>query len=203
MIYQTTNIIAPVERYVTAFLTENLSPNLAFHNVHHTQNVVYAVTEISKNIHLSYEETEPIIIAAWFHDCGYAFTYNNHEDSSKSIACDFLRKQNYPEKNIDTVLSCIEATRFPQNPTTVQQQVLCDADLFHFTKTNYHIYEEALREEFKTIFNKNYTDEEWMQTNCAMLLNHKYFTDYGKNILQKFKEVNIERMKCKFASSNT
>jgi len=91
-------------------------------------------------------------------------------------------------------LDCIEATRFPQNPKSPEEEVLEDADLYHFTKRDYFKYEQRLRKEFKTYLGKTFTDMEWAETNCTLLKSHCYYTMYGKNVLQKFKEVNIERL---------
>ncbi len=51
--------------------------------------------------------------------------------------------------------------------------------------------------EFKACLGKTYTDEEWEETNYALLKQHSYSTMYGKTVLQKFKQVNMERLKTK------
>jgi predicted metal-dependent HD superfamily phosphohydrolase len=94
------------------------------------------------------------------------------------------------------VLSCIDATHYPQVPHSIESQVLCDADFFHLTRPDYKKYEEGLREEFKIFLNKEYTDAEWKEINCAMLCSHQYFTEYGKNVLQKLKEINLKSLTC-------
>ncbi len=190
-------ILNAVQAYVLHYLKDNLSSKLTFHNVNHTQEVVLATKEIATHYNLSDEHLNLIQIAAWFHDCGYAKVYTGHENLSKEIAEAFLKEHEYPEKLITHVLSCIEATRYPQNPMTVEAKILCDADLYHFTKPDYHRYENALRVELELYFKHGYSETEWTRTNCEMLENHVYFTDYGKEVLQKFKAINIKRMKCK------
>lgn len=92
-------------------------------------------------------------------------------------------------------MACIGATRFPQNPKSIEEEVLTDADLYHFTKPDYPKYEQRLRKEFKIYLGRTYTDKEWAETNYTLLKSHSYYTPYGKTVLQKFKEVNIERLK--------
>ncbi len=193
-------ILKAVEVYVMSYLIDNLSSKLTFHNVNHTLEVVHAVKEIATQDDLSEEQFVMIQIAAWFHDCGYAKAYTGHEDGSKQMASDFLEANEYPEKFISMVVDCIEATRYPQKPMTKEAGILCDADLYHFTKPDYHCYEDALRRELELYFNHGYSHTEWAHTNCGMLENHVYFTAYGKNVLQKFKAINIERMRCKCSS---
>jgi len=190
-------ILNAVEIYVMAYLKDNLSSKLTFHNLNHTLEVVHAVKEIAAQDDLSEEQLVIIQIAAWFHDCGYAKAYTGQEDSSKQLANDFLKDNQYPEEFITRVLKCIEATRYPQKPMIKEARILCDADLYHFTKPDYHCYEDALRRELELYFNHGFTKTEWAHTNCGILENHVYFTDYGKNVLQKFKTINVGRMKCK------
>ncbi len=100
------------------------SPNdICFHNVKHTQEVVQATIEIAEQCHFTQKQLEIVMLAAWFHDCGYTITFTNHEDSSKTITADFLNRHNYPKEDIEQVLACIEATRFPQNPTSPEEEV--------------------------------------------------------------------------------
>lgn len=185
------NLIAKVEVYVSSLLKNKLSPDLLFHNVRHTYEVVAAVQEISRQSGFPEAQTNLLIIAAWFHDCGYTVVYRGHEDESKKIAQAFLHDHFCDAASITTVLDCIEATKFPQRPRNGMEQVICDADLYHFTKAGYPAYEKALREEFKTYLALSYTDEVWEQQNYFLLEQHQYFTKYGKEILQKFKDVNL------------
>lgn len=190
-------IIDQVSVYVSASLKERLSPRLLFHNSNHTYEVVAAAGEIGANSNLTELQLAIVTIAAWFHDCGYTVKYKDHEDESKRIANDFLKGQSYPDDFIRSVLACIEATRYPQQPRSIEEMVICDADLYHFTKPDYPHYEEALRLEWNDCLYLNYSRQEWEEVNCSVLLEHTYFTEYGKNVLQKFKDVNLERLKCK------
>jgi len=189
------DVIELVRAFALELLSGKLPEDICFHNVAHTQEVVKAAIEIAGECNFTPKQLEIVTLAAWFHDCGYTTTYINHEDISKTIAADFLKRCNYPKENIDRVLSCIEATRFPQNAKSIEEEVLADADLYHFTKPNYLGYEQRLRAEFIIYLGKTYTDMEWAEINYTLLKRHEYYTAYGKNILQRFKEVNIERLK--------
>lgn len=189
------NIIELARNYVVQLLSNKLPDGVCYHNVKHTKDVVRAAIEIAEQCYFTQKQLEIVTLAAWFHDCGHITTCINHEDHSKAIATDFLSRHKYPKDDIHKVLACIEATRMPQNPKTPEEQVVADADLYHFTKPDYPKYEQELRKEVKYYLNKTYSDIEWAEKNYAMLTNHSYFTPYGKGVLQKFKEVNIERIK--------
>lgn len=189
------NIIELASDFVMQLLSAKLPNGIFFHNVAHTQEVVKAAIEISRNCHFTPKQLEMITLAAWLHDTGYISTYVNHEDYSKNIANDFLKSHDYPQNDLKEVLACIEATRFPQNPKSPEQEVLADADLYHFTLPDYPQYEQRLRKEFKTFLGKIFNNREWAEINYQLLKHHSYYTAYGKNVLQKFKEVNVERLK--------
>ncbi|MBB4805400.1 putative metal-dependent HD superfamily phosphohydrolase [Chryseobacterium defluvii] len=186
------NLIEQVKEYAIAFLTHHLPDNLHFHTVSHTIEAVEAAIEIGRQSNLTEEEMLTVETAAWFHDCGYTKKYIGHEQESKRIAAEFLEKLGCRNSFIETVLKCIDATRFPQNPGSIEEKVLCDADLYHFARINYPEYEKAIRLEFETCLGRYYTDQEWSAENYHVLTHHHYHTDYGKKILTKFKKVNIQ-----------
>lgn len=188
------NLLQEVRDYVILFLTENLSQQLTFHNVNHTYEVVSAACEIARENTLSDEDFCALEIAAWFHDCGYASCYKGHEEESKRIAKNFLENSNCDKSFIDKVLKCIESTKYPQNPVSEIEKILCDADMFHLTRTNYNQYEKALRLEFEKFLGLIFTDEEWQMENHIFLQHQHYFTSYGQDVLEKFKDVNIQLM---------
>lgn len=186
------NIVKNVELFVTALLRDNLSANLCFHNLAHTLGVVAAAKEIGQYSHLSEKEMDILAVAAWFHDSGYIHTYTGHEEESKKIAKAYLEQCHCDSSFIASVLACIEATKFPQRPGGILEKVLCDADLYHFTKTSYPQYAKAIRKEFEEFLGRMYSDEEWQHVNAAQLAEHGYCTEYGKSVLSRFKELNVE-----------
>lgn len=185
-------LLEAVSSYVTAFLTENLSDQLSFHNIGHTYEVVDAAYEIGLQCNLSSEEINVLQIAAWFHDCGYAHVYKGHEDESKKIAKSFLENFSCAKSFIESVLNCIESTKYPQNPSSLIEKVLCDADMYHLTRPNYSKYEKALRLEFEKYLGLVCSDEDWRIKNSNFFQSHEYYTEYGQKILSKFKEINLQ-----------
>lgn len=185
------NLVESVNRYVILFLSKNLS----FHCIGHTYDVVDAAREIGTESNLSEENMVVLMVAAWFHDCGYVNLYIGHEEESKKIAKNFLENFGCEKDFIDTVLSCIDSTKYPPKPSSLIEKVLCDADLYHLACPNYPKYEKAIRQEFEKYLGLAYTDEEWLVKNCKFLTDHEYYTDYGQKVLAKFKEVNIQLKK--------
>ena len=111
--------------------------------------------------------------------------YAGHEMESVKIARDFLIGNGLDAERIEKICLCVLATIFPQNPKSRMEMVLCDADFFHFSRTDYAGFESSLRIEWETILNRYYTNEQWNSINLAMLINHHYFTDFGRTVLQE------------------
>lgn len=92
------------------------------------------------------------------------------------------------------VSSCILATRFPQQPKNKPEEILCDADFYHFSRTDYTAHEQQLRKEWEIHLHLKYTDDEWDKLNYEMLKDHKYFTTYGQTVLQERKKENLKKL---------
>ncbi|PHI21325.1 hypothetical protein CEQ90_02690 [Lewinellaceae bacterium SD302] len=178
------SLVYKAGRYVTRLLLDELPKHCTFHGVQHTFNVVKGVRVIGKAEGLAKKDIQLLMIAAWFHDTGHIDTYNDHEKFSASIAREFLMERNCPKQKIDIIEACIQATKMPQNPRTLMEKVICDADLYHLSFPTYENYQQLLREEWKVVLGKDYSNEEWNQLNDSFLQNHSYFTHYGKTILE-------------------
>jgi len=112
-------IVQKASEYVFNLMREKLPANHIYHNYNHTVDVVEASIEIAEGIDLSKEDTEIVVLGAWFHDTGFVETYEGHEEQSQQIASQFLHDNLYPEEKIEKVLGCIAATRYPQQPGEV------------------------------------------------------------------------------------
>jgi len=187
-------LLKQVEEFATSLLEHRLSEILYFHNLAHTYEVVAATIDIGKNCGLSEEELETVTIAAWFHDVGYCDIYKGHEQHSASIAAKFLGKSGTDQFRIEQIISCILATRMPQHPITLLEMIICDADFYHFSRTDYPQHEQALKKEWDLNLHLQYTEAQWNSLNAKMLKEHHYWTHYGKTVLQLKKEENIARL---------
>jgi uncharacterized protein len=181
-------------KFVKALLDRQLPQNMHFHNLQHTQYVVNAATQIGLQSKISKEEMTIIKIAAWFHDTGYCYAYTGHEDNSIAIAATFLKQENCDENFINKVVACINSTKIPQNPQSLLQEIMCDADMFHLADDAYLDFALRLKMEWEVKLDKKYSDGEWKELNLNLLIKHKYFTQYGKSVLQNHKLSNIDKL---------
>ncbi len=123
------NLLHNVEKFIYEYYEKNKTEHLVYHDILHTTDVVKSSEKIGIGTGLNSEEMEILLISAWFHDTGYTIDREKHESASAEIASSFLNVENYPQKNIEKVKSCILSTKYPQSPKNKVEEVLCDADL--------------------------------------------------------------------------
>ena len=114
-----------------------------------------------------------------------------HEEESQKIAAEFLRKQNAPQSLIDKVKGCIIATRMPQSPSNLIEQIICDADLFHLGTKDFKERNKMLRQEINSIEEEKIGKKEWVNLNIEFLDRHRYFTDYAREMLDPVKKSHL------------
>ena len=187
-------ITEAAEKYVTAFLAANLDSKFVYHDINHTIDVVKAVREICDESKIEKHEKNILLIAAWFHDTGYAKIIDQHEDAGAVIAEEFLKEYAVDQADIDIVKSCIIATHYPQHPLTPGEKILCDADMMHLSSKNFMKKADLLREEWVLSRDKTNTDDEWIDLNIQFMSYHQYHTEYCKKNREAKKAKNIQKL---------
>ncbi len=166
-----------------------------FHNFEHAKAVVKACKEIGAATHLSAEDLEVVVLAGWFHDVGYLECGEGHEEKSIETAAAFLRKNRYPEEKIVQVAGCISATKLPQSPRSLLEQVLCDADIAHLASRNFLELTELIRIEIEHRLGREFTDVEWLTMNFDFVSRHRYHTEYARASFAVQLEKNVAALK--------
>ncbi|WP_010135769.1 Pycsar system effector family protein [Ochrovirga pacifica] len=172
-------VVDSAELYVVNYLKHNLPTGTLYHGISHTQDVVDAVKTLIKEEKISNDEAECVLIAAWFHDVGYAKGSDAHEERSIEEAVGFLKDHEYPDDKIKKVIGCIRATQMPQEPKTKIEKIICDADLVHVATTSFEDSSKLLRAEWELLEGKTLTDVEWFQCNSDFLRGHKFYTNFA------------------------
>ena len=187
------NLIEQAEIFVCNLLKDNLSVSYTYHNLSHTSEVVNGVTNLAATENLNELDSEIVLIAAWFHDTGYTKGCDKHENSSAAIVTSFLKEKEKSAAYISTVCDVIEATTYNYTPTTILAKVIRDADYYHFTSNDYFDRCELLREEWRLLHHKEYSDLEWAKENLKVLKDcHVYYTHYAKTHWEPLKQTNIK-----------
>lgn len=185
-------LLSAARAYVTDIFQHRVKPEFVFHNLEHTEDVVEACKHMADYYQLPEEDRQVLMLAAWFHDTGYASGHaDGHEDASIELAAQFLHSRNADESLVQRVTSCIQATRMPQSPVTLIEKILCDADLYHLSTGDFKARNQLLKQEREAILGHKIDKKEWRKSNVQFLASHRYFTDYGQQILMPRKDENL------------
>ncbi|HTI10603.1 MAG TPA: HD domain-containing protein [Puia sp.] len=161
-----------------------------YHNLVHTVRVVEDAMEIAQYYLLKEEQQFIITVAAWFHDIGHLFgEIEGHEERGVLIMESYTSPFSLPEKMVLTIANCIMATRYPSHPATLYEEILCDADTFHFGTGYFQKTDAAVKMEMEMRTGKVITD--WHQKSIKLLEEHRYFTKYCRQLLNPGKLDNI------------
>jgi predicted metal-dependent HD superfamily phosphohydrolase len=189
------SLISAAEQFVVNLFSEKIGKEFTFHSYNHTREVVLHTELIAGNYELTEEDHTALVLAAWFHDTGYAAGLKKiHEEESQKIATDFLKSHNAPQQLIDKVNGCIIATRMPQSPANLIEQIICDADLFHLGTKGFKERNKMLRQEINTLEENKIGKKEWLNLNIEFLDRHRYFTDYAREMLEPVKQTHLREL---------
>ncbi len=192
-----------IEAHVVRYFNDHPKPDLVYHNFAHTQSVVKAAEQLVHHYKLAESDELAVLAAAWFHDLGYLNgPPEQHEERSAELAADFLRQSGLEPGVIEEVQGCIRATKMPQSPQNLPEEILCDADFFHLASDTYKDKQKLLRKEHEKLTGATTSGSEWRQQNIALLQTHRYFTKHAQTLLVKGQADNLRRLQEKQAEKN-
>lgn len=185
------------EQYVTGLFHDNKKPELHFHNLAHTIDVVDRTKEIAGHYYLSESDMLTVYVAAWFHDTGYLFTdAEHHEEKSVELMQEFMKEFAPGEQLVDKVKECIMATRPPFKHSSLLFQIICDADTYHLGTKEFKNSNQLVWEEYKEK-DPSLVEKDWAVKTIELLKNHEFYTKYCKDLLTKGKNKNMKKLKKK------
>lgn len=180
------------KKYITDLFHDRIAAKLYFHNLGHTTTVVYAAELIGQGLGLKASEINLVKVAAWFHDAGMLKSAKDHETASADLAEKALQSWGVNTTEIEKVIGCIKATKLPQSPTSLLEEVICDADLYHLSQADYWHRNTQLKQEFVAMGICGNSNFDWLKNNARFLMSHEYFTPFAKSVLEPLKQQHIK-----------
>lgn len=168
--------LAAASEYALNRLARELPATLCYHSLEHTRDdVLPALEYLVAEIGVGGDELLLLRTAAYYHDLGFVERYDDHESASARIAATVLPRFGYHIGQIQRIAAMIMATRLPQSPTTVLEQIVADADLDVLGRADFLPFSLLLRDELR------YTglvisDADWYRRQVAFLRDHRYWT---------------------------
>lgn len=179
---------------VISRLSAELPPHLTYHSVAHTKYVVKKAVYIAEKENLSADQLYLLKIAALYHDIGFLFGPENHEEKGCELVWTELPLRGLSEEQIMQVCVMIRATKIPQQPTSHAAEILADADLEYLSTPLFEEVGEYLFQELQ-FFNKELTREKWNEIQVNFISNHQYHTKFCKRYKEFRKVRNLNKLK--------
>ena len=163
---------------VTDRLKNELDHLCEYHNVRHTLDVINQSQLIGKIEQLSERDLLLLKIAALFHDTGFLFQRAKHEERSVKVFLEASYEYEISESDKTVISQCIMATRMPQQPISLLDKVICDADLDYLGRDDFFPIGDALFREMSR--NNEISDiNAWNQLQVKFLTAHRFHTNFS------------------------
>ncbi len=187
-----------VEDHVNLFYREHVDEKLVYHCYTHAKEVLENTKKLADHYQLDDRLFFIVCTAACFHDVGYLVENEGlHEAKSAALANDFLTAIDAEPADIERVKKCIMATQMPQKPGTLEEKIVCDADLYNLGTASFWEKNKLLKKEVEALKQTKMDGFTWRIATIQLLENHRYHTDYCQLLLDKTKAENLERVKIK------
>ncbi len=160
-----------------AKLKAELPHFLTYHSWKHTEYVLGVAVNIAQHEGIGPHDMHLLKTAALFHDIGFVKSHIEHEERGVKYCQKILPDWGYTDEQISLIAGMIRATKIPQQPHTLLECILADADLEYLGTNKFEQIGNLLYTEL-THYNPQLTRAEWNEIQIKFMQAHKYRTNY-------------------------
>jgi len=187
-------IVNRAEDYIKNLYATQPHELLLFHNFSYTSMVAKCARSIAQHEDLNEEETQMLLISAWFINIGFIFDFVNHTDQSIKKLKIFTEESDYPKDKAEIILKALERVLKNQKLENKVEKALSDANNSIFSSDDFLLWVKYHRQE------RNY----FVKPKITRRSNeHEYYTRSGRNLYKKGKTENIEKINMLLAEELT
>lgn len=180
--------------FVQQILTAPVVQAYAYHNFDHALYVMAAASEIGKGVGLDTEQDQRLLqTAGLWHDTGFVLAYQGHEVKSCELVAQHLPGFGFSSAEIDRIQGMIMATRIPQNPQNLWEQVVADADLCYLGTSAAEAFASKLFLELQSL-DPGFNQKQWNERQLAFLSTHCFWTPYAVAQFHAGKQAYMEKI---------
>jgi uncharacterized protein len=169
------------EEFILSKLENELAPTLFYHNIQHTLDVLDAAIIIANAEKIPADDIKLLRVAVLFHDAGFIHVYKNHEEKGCEMAMEYLPAFHFTAEQAGLICGMIMATKIPQNPQNLLEEIIADADLDYLGREDVYTIAGYLYDELQ-IHVKKMSEEEWLRFQVNFLKHHHYYTGFSKTL---------------------
>lgn len=189
------------KQYALHRLENELAADLFYHSLRHTKDkVLPAVIRLATMMNIGQEERILLEVAACYHDIGFIVQREEHEQIGSDIVRQILPRFDFTPAQIEQIVGLIMATRVPQSPHNVLEEIMADADLDVLGREHdFWLRNKDLRSELAA-YGEVLTDAEWYLRQSTFLQEHDYFTPAAQALRYAGKQKHINQLKDKLSN---
>ncbi len=176
----------PLVAEAIRIIRQNVSSKFCYHSEHHTLDVIREALRFGLEDDLTHTELHSLVVAAAWHDVGFMFERENHEELSVRELCkanETLSESALTEEQINLISKLILDTRLyktddgvVQIPTTELSKYLLDADLSNLGREDFFDCLDLLCMEHQA---ETY---QFYRRTLGFITRHTWHTDVAKNL---------------------
>lgn len=183
------------KKAILDILRRELASDLHYHGFHHTMDVLAVSVDLCALEGVRSErEVRLVKTAALLHDAGFvAGKHSGHEAEGCRMAQALLPAYDYTPEDIALINGMIMATKIPQSPNNIFEQIICDADLDYLGRHDFETIGNSLyRElsEYKLIGN----EQDWNRLQVSFLRSHRFHTQTNQSRREPVKQRYLQQL---------
>ena len=177
---------------IESYLIANLPAQYTYHTIDHIRDVVEQAERIAKKEKVEKSVIDDIKLAAWLHDVGYIWEPLRHEARGAEYATSILTEMKFPKSKINLITGMIMATKIPQSPKNIYEEIICDADLDYLGRDDYAVNSNGLLQEIE--LNKKLNKKDWLTLQTNFLNQHNFFTKASQQLRSPKKALILKKL---------
>lgn len=183
------------KKYILNRLRTELAVHLYYHGLHHTLDVLKMATKIALSEGVRGRDLVLVKTAALFHDAGFVKNkHAGHEAEGCLMVREHLPELGYSPADIEKICGMIMATKIPQSPSNLLENVICDADLDYLGRPDFYPIGNTLFEEMQE-YHLIKDEKSWNQLQVSFLSGHRFHTHTNKALRDPVKQRFLEQLK--------
>lgn len=178
------------KEHIIEKLRNHLSPNLHYHCLEHTFDVLNTVEMYAIAEGVNDHDMKLLQTAALYHDAGFIHGYKGHELSGRRMVEEDLPQFCYLPEDIHVISKMVNATSLAIEPENLLEEIICDADLDYLGREDFFMKSQKLKIEF---LERNIiaNDKEWEYLQINFLKSHRFYTKTAKKLRDPLKQHRI------------
>nr|WP_294903190.1 HD domain-containing protein [uncultured Lacibacter sp.] len=194
---QPTDVHILADRILTELRT-GLSSRLTYHSVKHTLDVMEQAAAIAEREGVDNPHDLLLLkVAALYHDTGFLQQYKGHEEVSCTKAMHDLPLIGCTDQELERICGMIRATKIPQQPANLLEQILADADLDYLGRDDFETIGQQLMNEF-IFFGITKNEASFEELQLHFFESHHYCTASSQKLRAPVKQQHYEALRNKY-----